>query len=178
MFTMPFSEGAPAWALLHDELRSTANLVYGVGARPGTPIAEAGAPSLEVALPPALSGFLLALFAARVLDERHGFTRDAGCRSLAEIGRMLAVVPGPGNPVEPDTVGGYKRALARRVRDAARGDAARGTDFAPPPLVVHPGYGRGYALAPTGLVVRGVDVPALLAAVEALRQRRPRAARS
>ena len=183
MNDMPSSDRSPRWTL-HVRHGSTSTLVYGLAAGAGDRIAQSAVPPLEVALPPALTGFVLALFAARALDERHasdesGGDARCGARSLNELGKLLAAVPGPGNRVEADTVGGYKRGLARRTRAAVREWQARtGVELTPDPLVVQPGYGRGYALGPRDLPLDGIDVEALLAAVDPLdRPHRPAATR-
>lgn len=165
----------PGAALVYDASSGTGDAF---ASPPRESEASRAAEPIEVALPPALAAFVLVLVAAREIDERaahaphgpHDPGAAPGLRSLEAIGRAMASVPGPENAVEADTVGGYKRALMRRVRAAvrARGLAVGSSDpDAVPPPVVNPGYGLGYALHEAGAHVHGIDVDALVAAVEA-----------
>jgi len=116
-----------------------------------------------VQLTPAWTSLLLALVASRAIDLRNGQTLKVGHRSLEMLGRIVAVMPGPGNPVSPEAIGAYKRAIMRRIRKKLAAMPGGGMDGKrnPPHPIVHRKKGEGYGLHADGIAVVGVCVEKL-----------------
>jgi hypothetical protein len=156
MTTSP-SNSAAGWTLhVHERLGCCATLEY---------VFEDGI-RCSVDIPPALSSFVLALITARALDVRNAAIFMVGSRRLAEIGKMVRRMPGPGNAVSENAIGGYKRALIRLVRQALKARSLEvGRKLDPPMPVINPAYSHGYSLAEEGVAVRGVAVHELLSSL-------------
>jgi len=107
---------------------------------------------------PALASLLLTLEGCREIDKRDGITVMVGDRSLAELGRLVAGMHGPGNRISAKTIEGYRQAITRSIKkalDALSRAVDRPLD-APIPIL-HRGYGQGYCLVDPGLLLIGVS---------------------
>ena len=157
--TLAASDSIPAgptagWTLhVHTELGCCGTLAF---------VFEDGT-RFNVDLPPSLSSFLLALIASRELDLRNAVLYKIGCRRLSTIGRIVRRMPGPGNPVSENAIGGYKRALIRHVRLALEKKSLKlGRKLNAPLPVLNPAYSQGYCLLREGVAVTGVSIEDLL----------------
>lgn len=118
---------------------------------------------LRVPMTRALMSLLLALAVARVSDLREGLTEFVGCRSLEDLGRMVARVPGRGNEVTADAIRDCRKRIRTKIVQTLEEQSERvGRKLCAPDPIVHPAYGQGYCLAPEGLVIRGLDLDDLL----------------
>lgn len=128
-----------------------------------------------VELRPALTSLMLALAACRAIDERRKKKLvNVGARSLAELGRYVRVMPGPGNAISQATVGEYKREICKRVEGAlATLSRESGRPLGPLLPIEHEGWGKGYRLPKGELQLIGVSLEDLVRAVLEERARWP-----
>ena len=120
--TLPSPTSAPGWVLHVDtHIACASTLVYDFG----------GGIVCKVHVTPARASLLQAVEASRESDERDGKTVNVGDRSVAELGRLVALMAGSGNRVSAKTIEGYKQAITREVKKALRAYRRKQTKAVP-----------------------------------------------